>query len=495
MTEEQRLREELKERDALLDELVAYFRFNTDGDNIDPEELESINNSIDDYQTNIEKLRAKLNNKNFYKREKIDLEFDLGMQGSSFVDTLQNERENILTANNRYHKRQSELTKLSVKYNTKIKKIKEEIDDISRILKRDELAKSKNIVKKSFLSEEEIIALVDEIEYRQSLSSSLSYLVDYCADEIRRYGKLITICEEHLREIENVNVMVKQIIEQEIKFPEKDIYSYILDKEELRKVENAYNALLNKRNTMTYNPVEAIESVRNKRKSSDEQNSKELDSDKKVIESKEKTISEAELEKTIDDLLVSYRKEKEDLVNEKTLETEVDNNANLEENLESNEVEKSDVTKENIEEPSQKEVETEIQKEVVEPKQKAETVPTFTKESLDNVEPAPEHLKKEKNSDEFKEKWSNWAKAEQKEIAEDFIKKNFLADEAINQDEEQLHEVILTSVGDYVGVPLPNGEMGYINYGDSVENAPEGVNIRYEESKMYITYPERRKTR
>lgn len=483
MTTEEVLRKELEKRDALLDDLMAYFRSNNVGDNIDQDELDSINNSIEEYQISIEKLREKVNNEEYYKRKAVDLEFDLGVQGNSFVEILQSERENMSVSNKHYHKRQAELTKLSAKYNDKIKGLKEEIDNISRVLKRDELAKEKNIVKKSFLSEKEIFTLKEEIEYKQDLLSSFGYLIDYCADEIRRYGKLITTCEQNLKEFDDVMITAKKIIESEIKYPEQDTYRLLLDKEELRKIENAYKALLNRKNAITYNPVEAIESVRK----NEEQISSEVNSDEQTVQPEEQKFSEEEMRRVIDELLKSQQNIPED------------------ENIENKTDEYLNSDKENMDNSFENELSYEekasnfdlSEQEVAETENNKKTSYSFTKGEMDSVSVAPEHLKQEKLSSNFQAKWKKWADTEKtlESKKEEISYSDIPEVEVSKQDEESLHEVILTSAGDYVGVPLPNGEMGYVDYGDSVESAPEGVNIRYEGSKMYITYPERRKTR
>ena len=488
MTVEEELRRELKEKDALLDELITYFRSNDMGENIDQDELDSINNSIGEYKIIIEKLIDKVNNDEYYKRTAVDLEFDLGTQGNSFVEVLQNERENMLIANKRYHKRQSELTKLSAKYYEKTKELKNEKEDISRILDRDELAKENNIVKKSFLSEEEISGLRKEIEYRELLLQSFSYLVDYCAGEIRRYGKLITVCEEHLMEIDDLIAVVKQIISLEIQYPQKDTYRYLLDQKELRKAENACKALENRKKEITYNPIKAIEEVRKTKTDDEKQNLEDLVSTNSPAQLEEKTVSEKEMEKAIEELIYSFKKQQEESESKIHTETEVMAQEQSEENIKTKEDDQADNTNEKLDNKDKNE-----RISTVEP----ESTSLFIKKEINDIFDSPQHLKQEKTSDVFKEKWDTWVKKEQNKNLEKPKQEeynNIPEVENEQENEEQLHEVILTSAGDYVGVPLPNGEMGYVDYGDSIESAPEGVSIRYEGSKMYITYPERRKT-
>ena len=120
---------------------------------------------------------------------------------------------------------------------------------------------------------------------------------------------------------------------------------------------------------------------------------------------------------------------------------------------------------------------------------------------LQEIEDAPENLKKEKLSTKFINAWQNWRKklsAASIELAYD------VANKIRNKHEEQIPEVEssysldndenigykkLTTEGEYASVDLDNGETLYIKYGDKQEDVPEDITIKYEDNEMIISYP------
>lgn len=256
--------EKLKSNTEFLKEMLSN---NNRSSIVDPEadkrkqeEIESIDESIEKYTDEINQLKTKLENEDNYKRTESDFEKnERPIIESLLTDSIAQEREDIFKSNQHYRKQQEQQTKALGVYNAEINKLKEEIKTIEARLNKDEIAKRRGIAKKLHLSDEEVINLKSELNYKKGLIEEGSKVSELCAEEIRRYGRLITQNNDRLKYIANKERKLSNLQENKKNITsEIDQYKLRVDRDKLSSLESALEALNNRKEFLLYDPSEKI---------------------------------------------------------------------------------------------------------------------------------------------------------------------------------------------------------------------------------------------
>ena len=253
---------QLQESNKLLKELMSRLSTEDPEENKQKqEEIDELNKSIDEYETEINKLRTKLEDENNYTRVPSGFEGrNTTVLEEMTTESIEKERISIRSLLQEYRKGQEVETKKIREYNSKAEQLKIEIDNIKQRLIKDELAKESGIAKNIHLTEEEIDNLKEEITYRESLIEEANRIIDLSADEIRRYGLLITENSEHFERLKEREQKVVSFGKNRIEYPKSLIDTYALrnDKDNLAKLESGLKALKNRLKVLMYNPSEEI---------------------------------------------------------------------------------------------------------------------------------------------------------------------------------------------------------------------------------------------
>lgn len=473
---------QLKRSNELLNELMLRFSMGDSEENKQKqEEIDEVNKSIEEYEEEIKKLQEKLNNKDNYKSDRSNLI----NSGELLTEKLEKERETECNFIQECKKGQNIETKKLREYNTKKEKLIEEIQNIEQRLNKDELAKKNNIVKSIHLTVEEVFGLKKEIKYINVLVEEIELLMELSAEKIRQLGKNITESHNYLEYIdakkENIDKLnrEKQLNDEDI-----DLYNLRIDKDKLSNLKYVLKTLKSRLKELMYNPSEEI-------KKQIEENEKVLATN--INEEKENTnININEVRVDLDK--VKVEPSGDNLTKNDTADLDKFINKLFETTAPSEEIpnEKKRLFKE---EPKQ-------DHQLIQPDDKivADLRTNAEKLELEDVQNAPEYLKQEKNSKNFKEKWNNWSKkilAASVEVVYDVaekMKEKITSQSGKNDfnsyDNEEFNHKVLSEKGEYTLIKLNNDEdYEYIKYGEKQENVAPGITIKYDGTDMHIYYP------
>ena len=358
------------------------------------EEIEELDESIEKYQAEIDELKAKLADENNYKRTKSEFELkEKPIIEELLSDSVAQEREDIFKSNQLYRKEQEQQTKMLGVYNDEIGKLKNEINSIEARLNKDAIAKKRGIAKKLHLSDDEVSRLQSEIAYKKELIEEGNQVIEICADEIRRYGRLITSNNERLKNITEKEQRLSAILSSKIRTNANDIdgYKIRLDRDELSKKMSALEAFENRKKYLLYDPSKEIrEQIL--------QNDKLLSGNDTKRESDEYSFSSKE--EVNQENAIDAEKMSKGSIGQSFEETVTDSKEErtIEENSQPISEEQDEATKEQNEELKTNQEFEPISRE------RALFAPTELVEMND----APEDLKKQKLTDRIKKAWNKW---------------------------------------------------------------------------------------
>ena len=255
------LEEQLKLNNELLQQILLHTYANTEEENkAKQEEIEELDESIEKYQSEIDELKTKLADENNYKRTKSDFELkERPVIEELLSDSITQEREDIFKSNQLYRKEQEQQTKMLGVYNGEVVKLKDEISIIEARLNKDAIAKKRGIAKKLHLSDDEVSHLQAEVAYKKELIEEGNQVMEICADEIRRYGRLITANNDRLKHITEKEQKLSNILNSKVATSNDiDGYKIRLDRDELSKKMAALEAFENRKKYLLYDPSKEI---------------------------------------------------------------------------------------------------------------------------------------------------------------------------------------------------------------------------------------------
>lgn len=255
------LEEQLKLNNELLQQILLHTYANTEEENkAKQEEIEELDESIEKYQSEIDELKTKLADENNYKRTKSDFELkERPVIEELLSDSIAQEREDIFKSNQLYRKEQEQQTKMLGVYNGEVVKLKDEISIIEARLNKDAIAKKRGIAKKLHLSDDEVSHLQAEVAYKKELIEEGNQVMEICADEIRRYGRLITVNNDRLKHITEKEQKLSNILNSKVATSNDiDGYKIRLDRDELSKKMAALEAFENRKKYLLYDPSKEI---------------------------------------------------------------------------------------------------------------------------------------------------------------------------------------------------------------------------------------------
>lgn len=391
------LEEQLKLNNELLQQILLHTYANTEEENkAKQEEIEELDESIEKYQSEIDELKTKLADENNYKRTKSDFELkERPVIEELLSDSIAQEREDIFKSNQLYRKEQEQQTKMLGVYNSEVVKLKDEISIIEARLNKDAIAKKRGIAKKLHLPDDEVAHLQAEVAYKKELIEEGNQVMEICADEIRRYGRLITANNDRLKHITEKEQRLSDILNSK-KTPEGtdiDRYRIRLDKDELSKKIAALEAFENRKKYLLYDPSKEIrEQISQNNKLLSDFGSKKSNTDVSEQSTEEFKQEVAKEEDVLKD--TSEQPVNEDVTDSKE-ETKTENpvqptNDELDKN------------KENSSEGQEKD-ESEF-----EPIPKERAIVKRDPAELVAINDAPEELKKQKLSERIKNAWKKW---------------------------------------------------------------------------------------
>ena len=218
-------------------------------------EVESLDETIADYNEQIAALEAKIadpNNYqyNYYNEER---EFTLELLQESF----ENQLEVIDREDAEYKSLQDIATSIFTDYNLEIQSLNLEIEAIERRFRKNDVAIKKNIGR---LTYQELANLQADLESKKARLAVCEEMKTKYVEDLRNYGELITV-NNHKREI----VIGKQnslnrIIENKKNNPKTiDNFKLQSDKDELARLKAGVAALKSRKDYITYNPSEEID--------------------------------------------------------------------------------------------------------------------------------------------------------------------------------------------------------------------------------------------
>lgn len=218
-------------------------------------EIESLDETIADYNEQIAALEAKIadpNNYqyNYYNEER---EFTLELLQESF----ENQLEVIDREDAEYKSLQDIATSIFTDYNLEIQSLNLEIEAIERRFRKNDVAIKKNIGR---LTDQELANLQADLESKKARLAVCEEMKTKYVEDLRNYGELITV-NNHKREI----VIGKQnslnrIIENKKNNPKTiDNFKLQSDKDELARLKAGVAALKSRKDYITYNPSEEID--------------------------------------------------------------------------------------------------------------------------------------------------------------------------------------------------------------------------------------------
>ena len=373
------LEEQLKLNNELLQQILLHTYANTEEENkAKQEEIEELDESIEKYQSEIDELKTKLADENNYKRTKSDFELkERPMIEELLSDSIAQEREDIFKSNQLYRKEQEQQTKMLGVYNGEVVKLKDEISIIEARLNKDAIAKKRGIAKKLHLSDDEVSHLQAEVAYKKELIEEGNQVMEICADEIRRYGRLITSNNDRLKHITEKEQRLSNILNSKVATSNDiDGYKIRLDRDELSKKMAALEAFENRKKYLLYDP------------------SKEI---REQILQNNKLLNNAGIKKTgIEDPIVSKEEDK----NEEELSKDEPAESENKELTDTKEPEKNEEQSKSTPEVAEESKEEQIE----EPKKEFEPIPKeraiikHEPAELVEINDAPDELKKQKLS-------------------------------------------------------------------------------------------------
>lgn len=405
--------EQLKLNNELLQQILLHTYANTDEENkAKQEEIDEIDESIERYQAEIDELKTKLADENNYKRTKSDFELkERPMVEELLSDSIAQEREDIFKSNQLYRKEQEQQTKMLGVYNGEVVKLKDEISIIEARLNKDAIAKKRGIAKKLHLSDDEVSHLQAEVAYKKELIEEGNQVMEICADEIRRYGRLITTNNERLKHITEKEQRLSSILSSKvITTNDIDGYKIRLDRDELSKKLAALEAFENRKKYLLYDPSKEIR--RQIEQNNEILNGKFVDDSKVNVQNNEERISKS----------IEQKQESEESKEEQTEKTSDD--ASMDEIIK--EAEKHNPPKnytrpdiksvfdnlnnDNLtdEKNSSKDNNTNSTEKAEKGDSEFKPIPQERALELVEITDAPDNLKKQKLSEKFKNLWNKW---------------------------------------------------------------------------------------
>ena len=389
------LEEQLKLNNELLQQILLHTYANTEEENkAKQEEIEELDESIEKYQSEIDELKTKLADENNYKRTKSDFELkERPVIEELLSDSIAQEREDIFKSNQLYRKEQEQQTKMLGVYNGEVVKLKDEISIIEARLNKDAIAKKRGIAKKLHLSDDEVSHLQAEVAYKKELIEEGNQVMEICADEIRRYGRLITANNDRLKHITEKEQKLSNILNSKVATSNDiDGYKIRLDRDELSKKMAALEAFENRKKYLLYDP------------------SKEI---REQILQNNKLLNNTGIKKTgIEDSFVPKDEvlNREESKNEEELSKGEPAESTNEDLADSKVPEKSEEqikpTLESVEESKEKQTEEPSQKFKPIPKERA--VIKHEPAELVEINDATDDLKKQKLTEKIKKAWNKW---------------------------------------------------------------------------------------
>ncbi len=383
------LEEQLKLNNELLQQILLHTYANTEEENkAKQEEIEELDESIEKYQSEIDELKTKLADENNYKRTKSDFELkERPVIEELLSDSIAQEREDIFKSNQLYRKEQEQQTKMLGVYNGEVVKLKDEISIIEARLNKDAIAKKRGIAKKLHLSDDEVSHLQAEVTYKKELIEEGNQVMEICADEIRRYGRLITSNNDRLKHITEKEQRLSNILNSKVATSNDiDGYKIRLDRDELSKKMAALEAFENRKKYLLYDP------------------SKEI---REQILQNNKLLNNAGIKKTgVEDPIVSKEEDK----NEEELSKDEPAESENKELTDTKEPEKNEEQSKSTPEVAEESKEEQIE----EPKKEFEPIPKeraiikHEPAELVEINDAPDELKKQKLSERIKKAWNKW---------------------------------------------------------------------------------------
>lgn len=548
------LEEQLKLNNELLQQILLHTYANTEEENkAKQEEIEELDESIEKYQSEIDELKTKLADENNYKRTKSDFELkERPVIEELLSDSIAQEREDIFKSNQLYRKEQEQQTKMLGVYNGEVVKLKDEISIIEARLNKDAIAKKRGIAKKLHLSDDEVSHLQAEVAYKKELIEEGNQVMEICADEIRRYGRLITANNDRLKHITEKEQKLSNILNSKVATSNDiDGYKIRLDRDELSKKMAALEAFENRKKYLLYDPSKEIrEQILQNNKLLNNTGIKKTGIEdsfvpKDEVLNREESKNEEELSKGEPAELVEINDATDDLKKQKLTEkikkawnkwrdkaiaaavaaaitvtggTVLSNlNRNntktkIEDNKKTDDFVKDDSVKENFtfERPfetikaadNKKNIEQVPNTVVPEPIKKEETTVVDKKDSVVNtVVEQPKNnptevIKQPEQKPEIKvpEVTPEIPEVEEEQPVKEEEKNN----EGIKPEELKLEGVInngeiettiLQTEEDFVNILLKNGEYICVRYGETNENVPSEIKIKYDGTDMYIYSP------
>lgn len=219
-------------------------------------EVESLDETIADYNEKIAALEAKIADPNNYQYNYYNEERDFT------IELLQESFENQLEVMDRedaeYKSLQDIATSIFTDYNLEIQSLNLEIEAIERRFRKNDVAVKKNIGIR--LTDQELTNLQADLESKKARLAVCEEMKTKYVEDLRNYGELITV-NNHKREI----VIGKQnslnrIIENKKNNPKTiDNFKLQSDKDELARLKAGVAALKSRKDYITYNPSEEID--------------------------------------------------------------------------------------------------------------------------------------------------------------------------------------------------------------------------------------------
>lgn len=221
-------------------------------------EVESLDETIADYNEQIAALEAKIADPNNYQ-------YNYDNEERNFtIELLQESFENQLEVMDRedaeYKSLQDIATSIFTDYNLEIQSLNLEIEAIERRFRKNDVAVKKNIGIR--LTDQELTNLQADLESKKDRLAVCEEMKTKYVEDLRNYGELIT-ANNHKREI----VIGKQnslnrIIENKKNNPKTiDNFKLQSDKDELARLKAGVAALKSRKDYITYNPSEEIDKL------------------------------------------------------------------------------------------------------------------------------------------------------------------------------------------------------------------------------------------
>ena len=221
-------------------------------------EVESLDETIADYNEQIAALEAKIADPNNYQ-------YNYDNEERNFtIELLQESFENQLEVMDRedaeYKSLQVIATSIFTDYNLEIQSLNLEIEAIERRFRKNDVAVKKNIGIR--LTDQELTNLQADLESKKDRLAVCEEMKTKYVEDLRNYGELIT-ANNHKREI----VIGKQnslnrIIENKKNNPKTiDNFKLQSDKDELARLKAGVAALKSRKDYITYNPSEEIDKL------------------------------------------------------------------------------------------------------------------------------------------------------------------------------------------------------------------------------------------